>query len=85
MIFLFYGDRKNPLNFVFSLLGWSKRLPNIFDQVYFTASVVTAFSHWKIGMPLLVRVVALIMKSTAQEFCDWAEPKGLIIDLKDKL
>lgn len=64
---------------------WSKRVPKVFNDGYFAAAVVTALSDFRIGIPLLASgLVALAMKYTAEEFCELAKPKGLMISPSDK-
>jgi len=60
---------------------WKKRIPKVFDQGYFSAAVVAALGDFRIGIPLIASgVSALIMKYTAEEFCELSKPKGLMID-----
>lgn len=64
---------------------WSKKIPEVFNQGYFAAAVLTAFGDFRIGLPLLASgVAALVMKYSAQEFCQLAKPKGLMISGDDK-
>lgn len=65
--------------------AWSERLPKVYNEAYFAASLTTAFASWKIGVPLLVSgVVAIVMKYSAHEFCEWAKPSGLMIPTTEK-
>jgi hypothetical protein len=60
---------------------WKNRVPKIFNEGYFSAAVVTTLGDFRIGAPMLASgVSALIMKYTAEEFCDLSKPKGLMID-----
>ena len=60
---------------------WKKRVPKVFNEGYFSAAVVTTMGAFKIGIPLLASgISALVMKYTAEEFCDLSKPKGLMID-----
>ena len=69
----------NPDSTIYKL--WSKRVPKVFNEGYFAAAVVTTMGDFRIGIPLLASgISALIMKYTAQEFCDLSRPKGLMID-----
>lgn len=64
---------------------WSKRVPEVFNDSYFAAAVVTALSDLRIGIPLIASgLAALAMKYTAEEFCALAKPKGLMISRDDK-
>lgn len=64
---------------------WSKRIPKVFNEGYFSAAVITTFGDFRIGIPLLASgLCALIMKYSAEEFCELAKPKGLMISRDDK-
>lgn len=64
---------------------WSQKLPKVFNEGYFAAAVVAAMSSFRIGVPLLASgLAALAMKYTAEEFCELAKPKGLMISRDDK-
>jgi len=64
---------------------WSKRIPEVFNQGYFAAAVLSTFGDLRIGIPLLASgLVALAMKHSAEEFCELAKPKGLMISNDDK-
>lgn len=59
---------------------WSKRVPEVFNQAYFAAAIAASMSSFRIGIPLLASgVVALVMKYSAQEFCEIAKPKGIMM------
>lgn len=65
--------------------AWSKRVPEVYSDTYFATALATTFANWKIGIPMLVSgTVALVMKYSAQEFCNWAKPKGLMIGRGEK-
>jgi hypothetical protein len=65
---------------------WSKKVPQVFDQKYFAAAVISTMGNFRIGIPLLASgVVALVMKSTAEEFCNMAKPKGIMMDREDRV
>lgn len=69
----------NPDSSIYKL--WKKRIPKVFNEGYFSAAVVTTMGDFKIGIPLLASgISALIMKYTAEEFCEVSKPKGLMID-----
>ena len=69
----------NPDSTIYKL--WKKRIPKVFNEGYFSAAVVTTMGDFKIGIPLLASgISALVMKYTAEEFCDISKPKGLMID-----
>ena len=60
---------------------WKKKVPKVFNEGYFSAAVLTTLSNFRIGLPLIaIGVTAIIMKYTAEEFCDLSKPKGLMID-----
>lgn len=64
---------------------WSVRAPKVFNEGYFSAAIATTFGDFKIGIPLLASgVIALVMKYSAEEFCEYAKPKGLMIGREDK-
>lgn len=63
---------------------WSKRIPEVFNQGYFSAAVISTFADFRIGIPLLASgMAALVMKYSAEEFCELAKPKGLMISPDD--
>lgn len=69
----------NPDSTIYKL--WKNRVPKIFNEGYFSAAVVTTMGDFRIGIPLLASgISALIMKYTAEEFCELSKPKGLMID-----
>jgi hypothetical protein len=58
---------------------WSNRVPKVFNEGYFSAAIVTTFGDLRIGMPLIASgLVALVMKYSAEEFCEISKPKGLM-------
>jgi hypothetical protein len=60
---------------------WSKKSPKVFNEGYFAASIVTTMGDFRIGIPLLASgLAALAMKYTAEEFCELAKPKSLMIE-----
>lgn len=64
---------------------WSKRVPKVFNEGYFSAAVITALGDFRIGIPLIASgLAALVMKYSAEEFCELAKPKGLMISRDDK-
>ena len=59
---------------------WANRVPKVFDEGYFSAAVVATMSDFRIGIPMIASgLAALIMKYSAEEFCELAKPKGLMI------
>ena len=65
--------------------AWAKRLPKVYNEAYFASAIVATFANWKIGLPILVSgIVAIVMKYSAHEFCEWAKPEGLMIVASDK-
>lgn len=64
---------------------WSKRIPKVFNDGYFAAAVIAALGDLRIGIPLLASgLAALAMKYTAEEFCELAKPKALMIGRDEK-
>ena len=64
---------------------WSKKIPEVFNQGYFSAAVLSTFGDFRIGLPLLASgVTALVMRYSAEEICALAKPKGLMISGTDK-
>lgn len=63
---------------------WSKQVPEFFNKGYFTGAIATTLASWQIGLPFLgAGVAAIAMKTTAEIFCEDAQPKGLMIDRDD--
>lgn len=55
--------------------AWSAKLPEVYGASYFATGVVTAFENFRIGGEMLaVGVTAILMKSTAAEFCQATRP-----------
>lgn len=64
---------------------WSEKIPEIFDKGYFSAAILSTFGDFRIGIPLLASgVLALVMRYSAEEFCELAKPKGLMISNDDR-
>jgi len=64
---------------------WSKRLPKFFDEGYFTAAILSTLGDFRIGIPLIASgLAALAMKYSAEEFCELAKPKGMMISRDDR-
>ncbi|MEQ1838680.1 MAG: hypothetical protein ABL858_10170 [Candidatus Nitrotoga sp.] len=64
---------------------WANRIPKVFNEGYFSAAVVTTLGDFRIGIPLIASgLTALIMKYSAEEFCELAKPKGLMIAPNEK-
>jgi hypothetical protein len=64
---------------------WSKKIPKVFNDGYFTAAVLATMNDFRIGVPVLAGgLAALAMKYTAQEFCELAKPKSLMIGRDEK-
>jgi len=73
----------DPSSTIYKL--WSKRVPKVFNEGYFSAAIVATLGDFKIGIPLLASgVTALVMKYSAEEFCELSKPKGLMIDRNEK-
>lgn len=59
---------------------WSNRVPKVFNEGYFSAAIVTTLGDFRIGIPMIASgLAALVMKYSAEEFCELAKPKGLMI------
>lgn len=72
-----------PSSPIFKL--WSKQTPEVFNKGYFSAAVITTFNDFRIGLPMLAGgVAALVMKYSAEEFCELAKPKGFMIKRDEK-
>lgn len=64
---------------------WSEKIPEVFDKGYFSAAILSTFGDFRIGLPLVASgVLALAMRYSAEEFCELAKPKGLMISNDDK-
>lgn len=64
---------------------WSKRVPKVFNEGYFSAAVISALGDFRIGIPMIASgLLALAMKYSAEEFCELSKPKGLMISRDDK-
>ncbi|ABX36317.1 conserved hypothetical protein [Delftia acidovorans SPH-1] len=64
---------------------WSKKIPEVFNQGYFSAAILSTFGDFRIGLPLVASgIAALVMKYSAEEFCTLTKPKGLMISGEDK-
>jgi hypothetical protein len=58
---------------------WSKQVPGFFNKGYFASSIAATCAKFSIGIPILViGVVAIITKYSAEEFCEKFKP----IDIK---
>ncbi|MDB6013961.1 MAG: hypothetical protein JWL65_6211 [Gammaproteobacteria bacterium] len=72
----------NPDSAIYKM--WAKRVPQVFNQGYFAAAVVSTMENSRIGIPLLASgVAALVMKYSAEEFCRVSKPKGIMIHRSD--
>lgn len=64
---------------------WSEKIPKVFNDGYFPAAAVASMNDFRIGAPILASgLAALAMKYSAEEFCELAKPKGLMIDRNEK-
>lgn len=64
---------------------WANRVPKVFNEGYFSAAVVSTLGDFRIGIPIIASgLAALIMKYSAEEFCELAKPKGLMIAPDEK-
>lgn len=64
---------------------WSKKIPAVFNEGYFTSGVIATLADYKIGIPIVASgFAALVMKYSAEEFCEIAKPKGLMISRDEK-
>lgn len=63
---------------------WSKKVPEVFNEGYFSAAILSTLGEFRIGLPLLASgILALIMKYSAEEFCELAKPKPVMIHKGD--
>ena len=70
----------NPDSTLYKL--WKERIPKVFDQGYFSAAVIATLGDFRIGIPLIASgISALIMRYSAEEFCELSKPKGLMIEI----
>lgn len=59
---------------------WSKKVPEVFNKGYFAAAIVSTMNDYRIGISLLASgVLALVMKYSAEEFCELSKPKGIMM------
>lgn len=74
----------DPTSTIYKL--WSEKVDKVYNETYFTVALTSTFTDkWKIGLPLLITgVVAVVMKYSAKEFCDWSKPEGLMIGVEEK-
>jgi hypothetical protein len=64
---------------------WSKKIPAVFNEGYFTGGVIATLGDFRIGLPIVASgFAALVMKYSAEEFCEIAKPKGLMIPRDEK-
>lgn len=64
---------------------WSKGVPKVFNEGYFSSSIVTTLAEWRIGIPQLAAgLVATAMKFGCEEFCSQFKPEGLMIPPSEK-
>jgi hypothetical protein len=64
---------------------WSKKIPTVFNEGYFASGVIATLGDYKIGIPIIASgFAALVMKYSAEEFCEVAKPKGLMIPSSEK-
>jgi hypothetical protein len=63
---------------------WSKKAPEFFNKGYFASATAAALGQWRIGVPMIAAgVAAIVMKYTAEQFCEVTKPKGLMIEKSD--
>ena len=64
---------------------WSAKIPKVFNEGYFSAAVASTFADYRIGLPLIASgISALIMKYSAEEFCELAKPDSLMNSRREK-
>lgn len=67
-------DTKSPIYQM-----WATKVPEIYSLTYFATAISQAFIDFRIGIPLLAAgVTAIVMKSSAAEFCEWAKPEPIM-------
>ncbi|MGB8167733.1 MAG: hypothetical protein WCF18_09610, partial [Chthoniobacteraceae bacterium] len=58
---------------------WASKVPEIYSLSYFAAAIERALTDMRIGIPMLAAgLTAILMKSSAVEFCEWAKPEPLM-------
>jgi hypothetical protein len=58
---------------------WSKKYPEIYNAGFFSGAVVQTLNSWKIGLPVLATgLVAILLKSSAVEFCSTLAPDSIM-------
>lgn len=63
---------------------WSQRMPKMFGEGYFAAAIVATLKSWTIGAPMIASgIVAIALQYSAEEFCELAKPKGIMMDHTD--
>ena len=71
-----------PDSTIFQL--WSKKTPEVFSKGYFTSATIAALNQWRIGIPMIAAgMAAIIMKYSAEQFCEITRPKGLMVGKGD--
>ncbi len=64
---------------------WSKKVPAVFNGGYFAGALATTMAAWRIGIPIIgTGVAAIAMKSSAEVFCEFAKPEGMMIDRSER-
>lgn len=64
---------------------WSKGVPKVFNEGYFSLGIATTLADWKIGIPQLAAgLVATAMKFGCEDFCSQFKPDGLMIPQDEK-
>ena len=64
---------------------WSKQVPEVFNKGYFAAALAVTCAQFSIGLPIIATgVVAIIMKYSANEFCDRFKPNDIMIARNEK-
>ena len=64
---------------------WSKGVPKVFNQGYFSSAIVTTLAEWRIGIPQLAAgLVATAMKFGCEDFCSRFKSKGIMIPKSEK-
>jgi hypothetical protein len=63
---------------------WSKKVPEVYEKTYFATAIIAALKEWHIGAALFASgIVALAMRHSAYDFCEWTKPSGVMIDRKE--
>lgn len=64
---------------------WKNQVPEVFNKGYFASAIAATCAKFSIGLPILaVGVVAILMKYSAEEFCERFQPRDIMIYRTEK-